>query len=391
MRAKSPVLERIRILTEDELLERLLGSPFYRKEIEPGLPPTDQEANYAATQGAQLKAGAELKRSSYEALFQLFDEATTRLQITVSSRLFKSTTKSPSENAWIASSGERALVTFETGILSTVSDRNVLRSIVGHELGHFGFGHTDEFAAHNVRGVGEIGMQLEAEGRRLSRDEAGVVKLVCTKEFADLHLLASLISQVAELNADRAGLVVETDLSSSIEASMLLNGGAADSYGRYHASEYLQQGRDLLAHQRPVFDEADLEGTHPISSLRALAMEFFACTDVFREITGAGPGSEKAADIAKLLPWIVPVGLLKPLPRSSAASGRALPSFLARPPLATASSMPTVTTVTSAEAAVPDAAPGLDDIDVTIDDTAFTEGSSVMTPRERGELAWLLS
>jgi len=317
MKASSEVLQRIKISAEDELLERISEHPHYQREIASiladDLATSDRTAeNYSRRVATLLKTGTELSTTSYGSLFGLLSDARKSLKLEVSVRLFKSTEVAGAENAYIVSDAQHALIVFQSGILNTVSDADVLRSILGHELGHHGFGHGETTAADAVLWLAGQRPALEAIRGRRSRNDAGALELLRSDDFHDLHVMALLHGQLAELNADRAGLIAQPDLDPAVHAGMLMAAGAADSYGKYHAAEYLLQARRLIALTGGEgFDPADVCTTHPHAPLRALALEYFFSTDLFRELTGRGPGTERCAEFPSILPWIVPVAALK--------------------------------------------------------------------------------
>lgn len=403
MKAKSDILQRIKIGTEDELLERIVEHPLYRKEIEPHLASEQDEradaaAFFEAELARHLRLGTELTRVTYEIPFRLVDAAASTLQLRITPRLFKSPDPSRKENATIVAVEDRVLITFQSGFLSLVNRAELLLAVIGHELGHYGFRQLEVRAADAVRGLIDLAEQAhEAPGRR-SRADSDLIRAVMSKEFDGLLALASLYSQVCELNCDRAGLLVQPDLSASIEGEMLLASGAADSYGRYEPTSYLAQARELVARPSELFDPGDLEATHPVPALRALAMEFFYSTDVFRELTGRGPATERAADFARVLPYIVPVAAVRPalssIPRSATVPGflqggeRAVTPDAPKPaPSAAAPAGPhrgAPPRVVSAEESRPAANEGAPAPAV------FHDPDAALSEAERAELTWLL-
>jgi Zn-dependent protease with chaperone function/uncharacterized tellurite resistance protein B-like protein len=386
VKARSEILQRIKIGAEEEVMDRLLEHPFYRKEIAAHAASFDPSGNYGHHLAEQLKTGAELSRASYGTLFGLVDSASAALKLSVTARLFKSKEPMGSENAGIISDEDRVLIVFQSGILNTVSNPELLRAIVGHELGHHGFRHMGQAGRLAVDDLAARGLELSVAPGRRTRDEADLLKVFRAEPFAEVYMLASLASQLAELNADRAGLIVQPDLDAAVEGDMLLAGGAADSFGRYHARDYLAQARDLLAERahRDPFDALDLEGTHPIGPLRALALEHFFSSDVFRELTGRGPATVKLADFDTILPWLVPITHIKPRLSGCPTSPTAVPAFLQqRGSEVTAAPPPKP----SANAGPGDGAgePGGELAGV------FSATDAAMTTRERAELTWLLA
>jgi len=395
LKPKSEILNRIKIKEEDELRDRLMNDPFFQREILPRFGEEPGASDPLALHLQKLlKTGTELTRASYPTLFELFDHSTSVLELRIEARVFKETSL-PDENALVVANAERVVVSFVSGILNTFDRPGLIRTIVGHELGHYGFCHTEAASDRLVINVEKVRCEILGEAGRKSRSDAEFVRLAETKEFRSLLDLSFLLSQVAELNADRAGLLANPDLMASIEASMLLAGGAADTYGTYNPREYLSQARELVS-TLGSFDDSDLETTHPQGPFRALALEFFSETDLFCELTQQGRGTQKNSEFQKLLPRLVPLQALKPALRGYSRLSRALPSFLAHsvvPPSGAAA--PDVPAAEAPPSTSPAIEPEHDLADAEWIDAELLEpiGSeaSQMSERARAELSWILA
>lgn len=329
MPVKSEILKKIKIAEEDDLRDRLLNNRFYEESIAPRFP-EKPSGFYDYALKDNLRTGSELTVRSHPLLFSLLKKASSRLGISPGARLFKSR-ESHQENAWVVGDGDKLLMGFVSGILNTVDSPVLLGTIIGHELGHYGFGHADHVDGVNVFDLQRQVSELECAPGSRTKDEREMLRLGRSKEFEEIALLAALLSQVCELNADRAGLVSEPNLFASIEAEMLLAGGAADGYGRYYPRDYLLQARELIALDDHL-DFADMEGTHPQGPYRALALEFFWRSSEFREIAGQGPGDQGLSDFKRLLPRLVPLQGLRPSLTGYARIARQLPRFVAIAP-----------------------------------------------------------
>jgi len=395
LKPKSEILNRIKIKEEDELRDQLMNDPFFQREILPrfGEEPGASDS-YAERLQKLLRTGTELTRASYPGLFELFDRSISILELRIEPRVFKEKSL-PRENALVTAHGERAVISFVSGILNTVDRPALIQTIVGHELGHYGFCHTEAGSDSLVCSLEEERINILSKPGKRSRSDAEVLRLADAKEFRPLLELSFLLSQVAELNADRAGLLAKPDLMASIEASMLLAGGAADTYGTYNPREYLTQARELVS-TLGSFDVSDLETTHPQGPFRALALEFFSETDLFRELTQQGSGTQRNTEFQKLLPRLVPLQALKPALRGYSRLSRALPSFLAHsvvPPSGAAS--PDVPAAEAPPSTSPAIEPEQDLADAEWIDAELLEpiGSeaSQMSERARAELSWILA
>jgi uncharacterized tellurite resistance protein B-like protein len=81
-----------------------------------------------------------------------------------------------------------------------------------------------------------------------------------------------LLSQIQELNADRAGLLACGDLTAAIISSVRLSAGREDRFGAYDIGTYLAQAEEIQA-KGFVFE--DLLLTHPLEPLRAKALAVY--------------------------------------------------------------------------------------------------------------------
>lgn len=312
------ILQRIKIRKEDELRERLENHPLYQETVQ-SLGAVDPRDNYELGLREYLRTGAELSAQSYGPLFSLMDRSAHRLGVSVRARVFKVVRPGGIENATVMAAGNEALIAFHDGLLNTVSDDQSLSSILGHELAHFAFGHTADRASLAVQLV-ECDLDALEEGVRLPAAQVKTLRRVLKDpRWEELVLLNLLLSQVCELNADRAGLLCAENFEASVRGSMLLTAGPADRFGRYEATDYLGQAKELLARD-DVFDEADAFRSHPLEPLRVLALEHFAKSDVFCELTGQGAATHSLDTFDDVLAKVVPLQFLEPNKRRAAAA-----------------------------------------------------------------------
>lgn len=310
MKARSEILERAKIRQEDEVYERIVTHPFWRKEIEPIW--KENLRNPVEIYEKQVKKlvrdGAELKPGGYAQLFQLVEMAATNLQLQGGPRLFK-TTKGGVENAFVCSDNRRYTIAFVDGLLNTFDQDSVLMTVIGHEIGHYGYRHWITY------------LRLMEMMEELFADDGRYRDVVCTDEFDALLSAASLHSQLRELNADRAGLLAMPNLAVALEGQMLLAAGRADRYGRFFPEEILEQARDWLKSVNEGDDDEQWT-THPHRHRRTLAIEGVFQTETFRELTGRGPATLKDEDFDKMLARYMPMHVLKKLDGIGQAKAR---------------------------------------------------------------------
>ncbi len=318
----SDVLKATKIGLEDELRERLAEHAFYRKEVRPLFRRDggeDAGVGYDLVLRKYLREAAEITPASHGSLFALLDSAEQRLGVVVTARVFKVNEPGGLENATILSHDDNVLISFHSGILDSLSDDDSLLSVIGHELGHFGHGHLSD---HVYGDVVELDSRiLESQsGFRLAKDDAKELRrLARSKGYEEVVRLCMLLSQAAELNADRAGLLSGSSFDGAVKGAMVLSAGPADRFGDYLAATYLEQARELVSRE-DLFDDGDWERTHPLEPLRVLALEYFAESDVFRDVTGKGPATRKMSGFDQLLPRLLPLDRLPSATTRNAAS-----------------------------------------------------------------------
>ncbi len=165
------------------------------------------------------------------------------------------------------------------GRLLPLLDEGALLGVFGHELGHF--------LAHGPR------------------SPSGVVHLLTSvigqpDLDPQLEYWLSTLSMIAELTADRVGLVACQDLHAMLRLEMIALTGLSADVLRWDTDTYLAQSCELM---ESVLERGErvLGRTHPEHSLRAYALWLFSETDVYRELTGTGPGTRRLNQVDDLL------------------------------------------------------------------------------------------
>jgi len=173
------------------------------------------------------------------------------------------------------------------GRLLTLLDGPCLDAVFGHELGHF--------LAHGQQGplgaAGVLSSMLLETGEGSTR------------------ALAARLSMAIELTADRFGLLACRDLDVVLRLEMASTTGLPTHALTWDTRAYLAQCTELM-------EQCLREGTvaqgisHPEHNLRAWAAWLFSESDVYRDLTGNGPGTRTLADIDALLGKVLGVGEL---------------------------------------------------------------------------------
>jgi hypothetical protein len=156
-----------------------------------------------------------------------------------------------------------------------------LRHVIGHELGHFA-AHREESLAAPLR---------EAREAALGRGPLHWGR--------DQNALAEGLCMASELTADRIGLLASGSLAAALRVELTGFVGSVE-VSSAATSSYLAQCRALMVETLRSGERAHGK-THPEHALRAYALGLFAETDVYRDLTGIGPGTRSLEDANALL------------------------------------------------------------------------------------------
>lgn len=154
-------------------------------------------------------------------------------------------------------------------------ERGSLLAVFGHEIGHC--------LAHGRQR--SVGWALRASGRATTSAERAY-------------------AMATEFTADRFGLLACKDLHAVLRLEMQTVAGRSLRSIRFDTHAYLRQCRALaeetLAAGRPA-----LGTSHPEHYVRGYAEWLFSETDVYREITGDGPGSRSIDEVDAIIAELV--------------------------------------------------------------------------------------
>lgn len=165
------------------------------------------------------------------------------------------------------------------GRLLPLLDEGALLGLFGHELGHYlAHGRWGSLGrAHGIKG---------AVGHPELDD--------------DLQRDLLMLSMLAELTADRVGLLACQDLQAMLRLEMITLTGLSGEVLTWDTEAYLAQSRELM---ESVLDAGDTiyGSTHPEHSLRAYALWLFSETRAYRELTGRGPATRDLDEVDALI------------------------------------------------------------------------------------------
>ncbi len=207
------------------------------------------------------------------------------------------------ENAAIHLVAEPALLEVRGQLLTLLHD-DERAALFGHELGHFlAHGPTSPDAALALVSHWILGAHEEVPE----------------------HAVRSVrqLSMAREITADRFGLLACGDLDAALRLEVVCTTGLSVEALAFDRDVYLDQCRALVEEHEESGDEARGH-SHPEHGVRAWALWLFSETEVYRALTGAGPGSRTLAEvderIARVLQGAAPDALiegvqaLQPLP-----------------------------------------------------------------------------
>lgn len=189
------------------------------------------------------------------------------------------------ENAANWTCSEVIFVSFQGKMISLL-DEDSFVALLGHEFGHH-LAHTEGFAS--------------------SRQEAAIRyasgMAYDTSLPEKIRVMASRVAMGMEFTADRFAALAAGSLSGPLRLMMSIVTGLPAERLKADEASYIAQAKAL-------FDEVEDVATHTLGShpehlLRAYALALFVESDVFQQLTGAGPGTRKLEDIDAALEKIL--------------------------------------------------------------------------------------
>jgi hypothetical protein len=193
--------------------------------------------------------------------------------------------------AWVVPDGNTALVALGGALLSML-DHDELAGMLGHALGGYAL-----HGAPGAPGRGEVRVAACWQQRAPSGDQ----------EPERLRAAALLVA--TEISADRIGLLCAGGLEAYVSAWLKRGTEVSERVLRHDPAAYLLQVREALAESTGARRRG---GSHPERHVRVRAAELFAESDLYRALSGQGPGrrpiAEVDAEIGRLLAGWVPRG-----------------------------------------------------------------------------------
>ncbi|MCB1156078.1 MAG: M48 family metalloprotease [Leptospiraceae bacterium] len=290
----SKKLQELKLIEEDKLKTELEKLPLADK-LKQNSQSKYGESGYTSALKHFLKTSVELNAKNHEKLFSIIEEVKNLFEIEANIKVFK-TKEGMGENAFIISDKKEIILGFADNILNLVDDEDEIKTIIGHEFGHYVFNHNQSFLHNYILRM--FNPQYESER---SEDE---IRIIQSEEGFELLKFSMLISQIQELNADRLGLFASKNFQASVQAIMKLSAGNVDKFGSYVIDDYLNQANNLLE-TGSYFEISDVLRTHPLEVFRAKALEYFYNTRMFFTDTNIKAKYKKNTinqNLSKLIP-----------------------------------------------------------------------------------------
>lgn len=205
-----------------------------------------------------LSTSVRLSASMAPDIQKMADECVERLSMEIPVELF--VYSSPTFNAaCFKPEAGKLYVMFSSGLLEGFS-ASELRFVMGHEFGHYIYGHHDIPIGYLLKGKKPPGPKL------------------ALKLFA--------WSRYAEISADRAGAWCAQDMDGVARALFKLASGLTGSVVRFDLDEFLAQVDDMQAVDAEPGQGApqgDWFSTHPFSPLRVRALKLFHDSELMKD------------------------------------------------------------------------------------------------------------
>ncbi|WP_277253593.1 M48 family metallopeptidase [Neptunomonas phycophila] len=145
----------------------------------------------------------------------------------------------------------RLFIMFSSSLLDSFDDEE-LRFVMGHELGHFVYGHHDIPVGYMLKGQPPVSPSLALQLTSWSR--------------------------YAEISADRAGALCTQNFDAVARSLFKLASGVTSTVVRFNLKDFLQQIDDMQMTDDLVGTSSSAEDwfmTHPFSPLRVKALQMF--------------------------------------------------------------------------------------------------------------------
>jgi hypothetical protein len=263
-------IERIRFSRELALADHLASMAF-----SDGAPASSHECPSAERVRRRLLARhVRLSENMAPEVFECVRRAVAALGLSKPVEIYQAAGE---ENAANWRCAEVVFVSLQGSMLSQL-DRDCLVALLGHEFGHH-LAHTDA--------LGQTARQWAIDGAtELAADARAPV---------EWRVAASRLAMAQEFTADRFAALATGSLDGPLRLLMSVVTGLPSERLKADGQTYLAQARALF--ETAGETESRAIGSYPEHLVRAYALSLFVESDVFRALTGTGPGTRKLEEI----------------------------------------------------------------------------------------------
>lgn len=176
-------------------------------------------------------------------------------------------------NAWVSMTNDGSVNVFFSSSLLENFELDELAFVIGHELGHAIFGHTN--------------IPIEPLIRQHYYDFSA----------KDIIRLRSW-QRAAELSADRTGLLCAQSFDAACRGFFKLSSGITSHNYKFNVADYMNQYSDLTQFIKTSSSENmdELYSSHPLNPIRLRALDIFQQSEVYQEISGQKTNPAKYND-----------------------------------------------------------------------------------------------
>ena len=251
-------------LNRELKLSELLRETFQVDSLAPLIKSMEQEIS-SFSLDENLESGHLVDLSLIPKLNALLAEVCETLEVHEPFEFF--VTNQPIQGAWMwagTSSYGKNFITLTSEMAMSLSDEE-LKFVIGHEIGHWLFNNND------IHGVLRIAYDAEDQIPSLS-----------------LQNLLSTWRKLAEFSADRVGLVACGSLDHAIRTLYRVSTGLDPSLMEFDSEKYLDGLKSKTGLPKVKELEVFRQSGHPPLPIRMLAIERFACSDLFQKWQNQG-------------------------------------------------------------------------------------------------------
>ncbi len=255
-------LEQIRFSREIPLADKLAEELFSQTQNLPELAEADR------VRRSLLTSHVRLTENMAPEVFAYAKRAATALRLQSPIEIYQG---AGDENAANWTCAGVAFISLQGKMISLL-DEDSFVALFGHEFGHH-LAHTDSFSGTTRQHAFHVATRAAYDNGLPMR----------------IRIMASRLAMAKEFTADRFSALAAGSLDATLRLLMTIVTGLPSERLKADGQSYLEQARALFGTSSEI--ETPKVGTHPEHLLRAYAIFLFSESDVFKQLTGNGPGT----------------------------------------------------------------------------------------------------